>query len=127
MKKVLVDTDVIINFLRGRETARAFFLSLSQETKLYCSAITVAEIYAGTLTHEETVTEELLNSLIVVDIDRDVAEKAGRYRAVIKSQKLETDDCLVAASAYSIKATLVTGNAKHYPMTDIEKRVVPVK
>jgi predicted nucleic acid-binding protein len=124
MRSVLIDTDVLINFLRGSEEARDFLLAASEDGALCCSAITVAEIHAGMRRHEKKATDDLLSSLIVVAIDRHVAEKAGSYKREIKKQDFDLDDCLVAASAFSTGALLVTGNAKHYPMTDIEKTVL---
>lgn len=45
MKKVLMDTDILIDFLRGKEAARDYLRGKLQETILCCSVITVAEIY----------------------------------------------------------------------------------
>ncbi len=124
MKSVILDTDVLINFLRGKEPARDYLVSLADKVDLCCSAITVAEIYAGMKEHERTGTNDLLDSLLIVEVTREIAEKAGAYKRTIKSQGLELDDCLVAATAFSKHALLVTGNDKHYPMTDIAKAVV---
>jgi predicted nucleic acid-binding protein len=77
--------------------------------------------------HEKTRTDELLNSLEIVAVDRAVAEKAGLYKRSIKSHGLELDDCLIAATAFVKKAVLATGNSKHYPMSDIKKIAVPTK
>ena len=121
VRSVLVDSDVLIDFLRGNEAARDFLRIASEDSALCCSAITVAEIYAGMKSHERNATDDLLNSLIVVEIDRGVAEKAGSYKREIKKQNLQLDDCLVAASAFTTNACLATGNGKHYPMEDIEK------
>ena len=74
--------------------------------------------------HEKEKTVELIDSLNIKDVTRKVAEKAGEYKASIKRQSLELDDCIIAATAFLINAVLVTGNGKHYPMTDIEKTVV---
>jgi len=121
MKNIVLDTDILIHFLRGREEARDFLSSLLDEATLYCSVITVAEIFAGMREHERKKTEELLDSFNLIEITKEIAEKAGRYKNRIKSQTLELDDCLIAASAHSIGAILATGNIKHYPMTDINK------
>ena len=51
---------------------------------------------------------------------------AGDYRRTIKSHHLELDDCLIAATRVVNKATLITGNIKHYPMQGIEKKEVSV-
>ena len=125
MKNILVDTDILINFLRGREKAGDFLSALLDEATVCCSVITVAEIFAGMKEPERKKTEELLDSLNIIAIDRKIAEKAGSYKNRIKSHKLEMDDCLIAATAFSENALLATGNGKHYPMTDIEKIVVP--
>jgi predicted nucleic acid-binding protein len=124
MKNILLDTDILINFLRGREKTRAFLSSLSDEATLYCSVITVAEIFAGMKEQERKKTEELLDSLNMIEVTKQIAEKAGSYKNRIKSQILELDDCLIAASAESLDAILATGNTKHYPMTDIKKIAV---
>jgi predicted nucleic acid-binding protein len=120
MKNVLIDTDILINFLRGKKNARNFLLSLSEENTLYCSVITVAEIYAGMYKEEKERTDDLVDSLNIVEINRAIAEKAGSYKYETRRQKLELDDCLIAASAFYIKAALATGNGKHYPMPDVE-------
>ena len=125
MKSIFLDTDILIDFLRGKETAREFLLSVAEESTLYCSVITVAEIYAGMREEEKEKTDNLLDSLNILEINRTIAEKAGRYKYRIKRQALELDDCIIAASAFSINAVLATGNGKHYPMPDIDKIVIP--
>jgi predicted nucleic acid-binding protein len=124
MNKVLIDTDILINFLRGKKKEKDFLFSLSEDATIYCSAITVAEIYAGMKEHERALTINLIDGLNIVDVTRDIAEKAGDYKSKIKTHALELDDCLIAASAFMKQALLATGNAKHYPMKDIEKIVV---
>jgi len=124
MKTILLDTDVLINFLRGREKARDYLLSLMGEADLCCSVVTVAEIHAGMKGHEQAKTVDLLDSLSIVDVTRGIAEKAGAYKRTIKSQGLELDDCIIAATAFVKRATLATGNGRHYPMSDVKKAVV---
>ncbi len=124
MKSILLDTDVLINFLRGKEKARDYLASAIGEADLCCSAITVAEIHAGMKEQERAKTSDLLDSLTVVEVTRMIAEKAGTYKRTTRSQGLELDDCIIAATAFAKHAMLVTGNDKHYPMTDINKSVV---
>ena len=124
MKNVLVDTDILINFLRGREKARVFLSSLVNESVIYCSVITVAEIFAGMKEHEIEKPVGLLDSLNILDVTREIAEKAGSYKNSIKNHELELDDCLIAATAFVRNAVIATGNGSHYPMNDIEKIIV---
>lgn len=127
MKNVLIDTDILINFLRGREKAKEFLTSLINEDTIYCSVITVAEIFAGMKESEREETTGLIDSLNVISVNREIAEKAGHYKKTQKSHELELDDCLIAATAFIKNAVLATGNGKHYPMKDIQKITVPFK
>ena len=52
MERLLLDTDVLVDYLRGREEAAAY-LEARTET-LLISAITVAELYAGVREGEES-------------------------------------------------------------------------
>ncbi len=124
---IVVDTDVLIDFLRGKEHARAFLTSMAEEGTLCCSAITVAELYAGMRRTEEPKTDELIDSLNILEVDKEIAQKAGRYKAGTKSHSLELADCIIAATAFCCRAILVSGNVRHYPMNDIEKRPMSLR
>lgn len=125
MKNILVDTDILINFLRGNVKAKEFLSNQADNGTVYCSAITIAEIFAGMIEKERTQTEQLIDSLNIINVNKEIAEKAGSYKNSIKTQNLELDDCIIAATAFCTQAILATGNGKHYPMTDIEKIIVP--
>lgn len=120
MTNTIVDTDILINFLRGKGKAKNFLSMLLEESNICCSGITVAEIVAGMRAAEEEKTKALLDQVEVLDVTRDVAEKAGAYKRTIRGHSLELDDCLIAATAFVHRAILATGNAKHYPMKDIK-------
>lgn len=124
MSSLLLDTDILINLLRGNVAARDFLADNLEEHELLCSVISVAEIWTGMRPHEEQPTRRLVDSLKIIDVSRAVAEKAGSFKGTTKSHSLELDDCLIAATAYCTGATLATGNGKHYPMKDIRKVVV---
>lgn len=120
MKKILIDTDILIDFLRGREDARSYLLEISKNHHPCCSVITIAEIYAGMRKSEEEKTTVLLDSLIVISITEEIAKIAGEFKRETKIQNLELDDCLIAATALAEKAILATKNSKHYPMKIIK-------
>jgi predicted nucleic acid-binding protein len=120
-QEIVIDTDILINYLRGSVKTLDYLKELAQSNMLSCSAITVAELFAGMKNSELRMTEMLINSLNIINVDRKIAQKAGNYRQTIKSQNLELDDCIIAATCFIKNATLVTANVKHYPMTDIEK------
>lgn len=123
MKKVLMDTDILIDFLRGKEAARDYLRGKLQETILCCSVITVAEIYAGMLEKEREKTLALLDGFFILPVTLEIAETAGRFKQSVKPHALELDDCLIAATAFIEKAVLATRNRKHYPMKELEIEV----
>lgn len=119
MSKVLFDTDILIDILRGREAIRTFLLDLTHHSVPCCSVISVAELYAGMRPEEKHATDVLLDGLVIIPIVREVAEVAGRFKSRVKSRRLELADCLIAATAFVEGATLATGNTKDYPMPEI--------
>ncbi len=124
MKKLVVDTDVLIDFLRGKRKTQEFLSAVVKESVIYCSTITVAEIHAGMRESEREKTTELIDSMNIVEVTREIAEKAGTYKREEKRQTIELDDCLIAATAFIKGAFLATRNVKHYPMDDIKKEIV---
>ncbi|MCL5265475.1 MAG: type II toxin-antitoxin system VapC family toxin [Chloroflexi bacterium] len=120
MNAILVDTDVLIDFLRGRPEARGFLLALSERAALHCSVVTVAELYAGVRKSEEQKTAQLIAGMVVAQITQEIAETAGRLRRNARGFSLDLDDCFIAATALAEGASLATRNAKHYPFDSLE-------
>ena len=120
MARILIDTDVLIDFLRGKSGAKKVLESISKEDISCCSVITIAEIYAGMLPDEEEATMELLNSLEHMVIDQDIALLAGKFKRETTDRRLELDDCFIAATAIHHKAVLLTHNPKHYPHKNLD-------
>lgn len=104
MADVLVDTDVLIDHLRGD---RAFEPG---SDRVFCSVITRGELFAGTGTDEEAV-RRLLAPLIEIPVDRDLAEEAGRLR---RTTQIALPDAVIAATALSLQVPLVTRNKRDF-------------
>lgn len=119
MSNVLLDTDILIDILKGRAAVRTFLFDLTDHAVPCCSVISVAELYAGMRTEEKRVTDILLDALVIVPVGQEIAEVAGRFAQREKSRHLELADCLIAATAFVEGATLATGNTKDYPMPEI--------
>ena len=117
---MIIDTNILIDFLRGELGARDFLTALPDDGMPHCSVITVAEIYAGMKESERTITDELIDNMIVLPVTREVAEVAGEIKRDTKGYELELDDCLIAATAIREGVLLATRNAKHYPMLEKE-------
>lgn len=119
MSKVILDTDILIDILRGYTPTRDFLQELIGHSIPCCSVISVAEIHAGMRPEEETATRDLLDGLNIIPLTREIAEVAGHFKGRTKNRRLELADCLIAATAFLEGTALATGNVKDYPMPEI--------
>lgn len=90
MNAYLIDTDVLIDHLRGVEKAYRFMQEIkSRESAVFYSVISKAEIYSGVMPEEEESVASLFEAMEEVPVDGRAAEDAGRYRkAFLASHKL---------------------------------------
>ena len=124
-RPVLVDTDVLIDFLRGHGQAESFIDVHSD--RIILSAIVVAELYAGVKggkdDAEQIALENFLSLFRIVPVCGAVAKLGGLYkRDYGPSHGISLSDGVVAATAAMEDAELKTLNIKHYPMF---KGIVP--
>lgn len=116
---VLVDSDILIEVSRGRNTAiisRWMELSESDAAVLY-SPVNAAELWAGARPNEYAALSNLFRTLTCVAIDEEAGRQAGTYlHQFRKSHGVELGDALIAAAATANRAQLWTLNRKHYPM-----------
>jgi len=101
---LLIDTDVFIDHLRGARSLEA------GADRLHYSVVTRCELLAGQKTQEDVV-QRLLEPLQELEVDRAVAERAGRLR---RETGVRTPDALVAATALEHRLTLVTRNLRDF-------------
>lgn len=122
----VIDTDVMIDHLRGVTGARDLLLELiEQGSPPAVSVITVAEIEAGLFEEERPYVEALLDKLWVLPLDADIARTGGRFRREYgSSHGVLLPDALIAATAVRHAGALYTLNRKHYPMPELDV-VVP--
>jgi len=114
----LVDTSVLIDFLRGDARTGAVLERQRAAGPLHASEITRLEVLAGMRPSEEEPTRGLLATLVWHDVDEEVAEDAGALgRAWLPSHRhIDGADLAIAATARLLGAALLTRNLKHYPM-----------
>lgn len=117
MTSLLVDTDVLIDFLRGYAPAVEWMAD--RRNPPLVSVVTIAELRAGMRAGEEAALETLFDALVAVPVDERIAGRAGDLRREFgPGHGTGLADALIAASAINTGAGLVTLNAKHYPMMD---------
>lgn len=119
-KRLLLDTDVLIDYLRGE--ARAVTYLEGRTETLLISAITVGELFAGVREGKErTALSAFLSAFEIVAVDAGIAERGGLFRRdYVNSHNTGLADAIIAATAEQVQAQLVTLNRKHFPMlTDV--------
>ncbi|QTD45323.1 type II toxin-antitoxin system VapC family toxin [Ottowia testudinis] len=114
-QRVLVDTDVLIDHLRGVEQATQ---ALLVHDRLAISVITLAELLAGAKgAREQADIDALAADCEVLPVDEPTARVAGILRKRYgPSHGVQLPDALIAAAAQTHQLPLLTLNSKHYPM-----------
>ena len=114
--RLLLDTDVVIDYLRDQADAVHYLENRSEE--LLISSVAVAELYSGIRDEaEREALETFLKAFEIVPVDRETAIQGGTYRRdYMKSHNTGLADALIAATADICQARLVTLNRKHLPM-----------
>jgi predicted nucleic acid-binding protein len=127
MSKYLIDTDIIIDYLRGVPPSTHFLEKTIVNAACYLSSITVAELYAGIREGKERhLFENFLQAFEIVPINTEIAQLGGLFRRDYhKRFGVGLADALIAASAHTMVAQLVTLNKKHFPM--LKNILVPYK
>lgn len=121
---VLIDTDVLIWYMRGNEKAYETIESLNGFS---ISVVTYMELVQGMKNKKE------LNSLRqalhvwnaqIIYLSEEISAKAMFFvERHFLSHSIEIADALIGASALAYGLPLLTGNDKHYKvMSDIEVR-----
>jgi predicted nucleic acid-binding protein len=122
LKSVLIDSDILIEVSRARDSGiLAKWDSLSRgPTALFCSPVTVAELWHGARQQESRILQALFSAVPPIPIDAEISQRAGAYlRQFAKSQGVELGDALIAATASLHDLQVWTRNRRHYPMKDL--------
>jgi predicted nucleic acid-binding protein len=126
--RYLVDTDVIINYLKGEIKAKDFLLRIIDEEVLgFFSVITEAELLSGALNaKDEASIYAVLDVMVAIEVERDIAISAGKLRRKYYAvHKTTLPDAILVATAKERGLILGTANVKHFKMfSEINKEYV---
>ena len=116
MKKILVDTSIIIDYLRQKDKSKAVFVRLEQyRNTLLASIITHTECFSGKSIWEKKEAMEALKLLFfdikILSLNEKASEEAGRIRA---QYGRNISDAIIAATAIYHKLELATLNIKDF-------------
>ncbi|MFH2106015.1 MAG: type II toxin-antitoxin system VapC family toxin [Candidatus Micrarchaeota archaeon] len=121
--KVLLDTAVLIDILKGEQKAIAIIEQLKKENAFYTTTINVYEVLRGIylLPHNRekhfSALEAIVSNLYVLDIDFEVSKRAAELYANLRKKGILIDepDYLIAAACLSNGISkIITRNKKHF-------------
>jgi predicted nucleic acid-binding protein len=122
MTRCLLDSDAVIDYLKGFAPTVALIQRLNRQGDIPCvCAVVTGEIYAGLNPDQQAQAERFLNALEFLPTSIQAARQAGAWKYAYARQgtPLSMTDCLIAAVAYEAGAQLVTRNARDYPMPEL--------
>jgi predicted nucleic acid-binding protein len=119
-ERLLLDTDVLVEYLCGRPEAIEYLEGLGSDL-----FVSVAELFSGVKgDQEERSLEQFLLAFTALPFTEGVARLGGLYRRDFRpSHGTGLADALIAATAEENGVNLVTFNRRHFPM--VRKVAVP--
>jgi tRNA(fMet)-specific endonuclease VapC len=121
--KYLIDTDWIIDHLKGDERVARRLEELATEG-IAVSAVSLAEIYEGVYYSRDPVkSQELFEDFLapdlrILEVDREVSKIFGKERGRLRRQKkmISDFDLMIASTCLRYDLSLLTNNRRHYEM-----------
>jgi predicted nucleic acid-binding protein len=122
--KLLVDTDILIDYLKKVKPARAIFTG--DVIDIYCSILSKKELLVkpGLSSTERKKVINILSKLKILKIDNEInnkymllLDKYGKHRATMP-------DYIIAATTWAKNLPLLTRNKRHFEHIK-EIRIVP--
>lgn len=122
MKKICVDSNHLIDYLRGRAYTKDLIEKIKdKDLEAYISAATVFELYVGAFLSDNPKRkfediESLLSWFQVVDINREIMLLTAKIHVNLRKRglSLEIQDIIIAATSISMNMALLTNNKKHF-------------
>ncbi len=123
--KLLIDTDIFIDYLKGISPAKAVFRS--RDIDIYCSVLTKKELLnkPGLKDSEKKRIISIFRRLRIISIDSDISLKYSVLLVKYHGSHLLPPDAIIAATAWSKKLSLLTRNKKHFSYIE-EIRLSPI-
>jgi tRNA(fMet)-specific endonuclease VapC len=123
--KYLIDTDWIIDHLKGDERVTRKLEELASEG-MAVSAISLAEIYEGVYysknfaKSQQLLDDFLAPDLEVLNVDQEICKVLGRERGRLRQQKktISDFDLLIASTCLQYDLVLLSNNRRHYEMVE---------
>ncbi len=118
--EICLDTDILIDFLRGKRKIVETIERLEEEHELLTTSINVFELYYGAYRtgrdRNVKAVDELAERLEILKLTEQSAKISGEMLAELESDGKAIDfrDILIAGIVMENDVTLFTGNKRHF-------------
>jgi predicted nucleic acid-binding protein len=125
---LLLDSTVLIDVLRDRPARERLDALLDTGEVPYICAVNAEEVLRGVRPDEHSRTALLIQALRLAPLGVLEGAAAGTWRRQYAERgvTLGQGDCLIAAAALGVRATIATGNPKDFPMEGVTVEHWPV-
>lgn len=116
MQKIVIDSDILIDYLRVASPILDQILEevKNKKAKVYLPGIVVSEIYSGNdskIGSKLNIIENLLSLFEFVQANEEISKTAG---FLVRDYKTAIGDAIVAATTLSLNGKLATRNTKDF-------------
>lgn len=115
--KVCVDTDIVIDYLRGRNKNQEILPELIAKHNVYISPVSIYELYyGGYYSGKVTPVDDVLAMITPFDWTAEDSRKAAQIHAALSKsgETLTIKDVFIAGLCLSRTVPLVTRNVSHF-------------
>ncbi len=122
---MIVDTDILIDYLRGKKHSKKLLDKFSENESIETTDINVFELYHGAYrmsdsTKKVSNLKGFLNRIKVYSTSEDSMEMAGKLAAELETEgeKIGVKDVLISGIALVENSKILTRNSKNYSKID---------
>ena len=112
----IVDTDILIDYSRGIEKAKASIVALESDNRLAISVITQLELMVGCENKQDfKLLKTFLNDFEVIPLNSTISDKAVElFEKFRLSHGVMIPDMLIASTAIFLDVPLISKNQKDF-------------
>lgn len=136
MKKYIIDTDLYIDFIRtGKYHSLLTHIYTNETPGIYCSSVVAQELLSGVVSEKgrqnvKTILSPFERVGRIITPDHRIWKEAGDVISTLRRKKPDLksklprmiNDALIAMSARSIGATIITQNASDFEAIKFAKK-----
>lgn len=114
---IIADSDVLVDYLRGRNPMAAR-IEIELQSRGFCTtAVTAFELWTGARSKRQAAAVEvLLDAMTILPLDSEAARRGAEARRelLVRGEDIGMADCLIAGICLRERGMLLTGNRRHF-------------